>query len=592
MAVWGTPAPRAGRAQVSFLIVQARMTPPTQDSTVPPPDAERPAPDSRFEAILAIAADAIITVDESQRIVHFNRGAERIFGYTAGELIGGPLDVLIPERYREAHVRHVADFAAGSESARLMGHRREVSGLRKGGEEFPCEASISKIGAPGERLFTVVLRDVTERRQAERNQQLLSEAGARLSKSLEYDETLRVVVELAVPTLADCALLDILDDRRDDQAPLYRLASTHADPYCQQILQEYERPRGLAVSTPSRVMDVIRGRRPSVASEVPPARAEADLGLVAPGLGVRSYMIVPLIAREHVLGALTLLSTSGRRYGDADLALAQELALRAAFAIDNARLYRIAQNANRIRDEVLGAVSHDLRTPLSVIAMCTRVLLESPPHDEAVRRDMLSTIDQSADWMMRLIRDLLDVSSMEAGRLSIDKRPEDVAPIVERAVQMFARASAERSVPIYEDVPPGLPPVLGDAARLLQVLANLVGNAVKFTQRGRITVSAEADGDYVVISVTDTGPGIPREHLPHIFDRYWHARRESRIQGSGLGLAIAKGIVEAHGGRIGVESDVGLGTRFSFTVPLARSTPAELTPVRESLTSPGHSPAR
>lgn len=205
---------------------------------------------------------------------------------------------------------------------------------------------------------------------------------------------------------------------------------------------------------------------------------------------------------------------------------------------------------------------------------------------------MLTAIDQSTEWMMRLIRDLLDVSSIEAGRLSIERRAEDVAPLVERTVQMFARASAERSIPIYEDVPPGLPPVLGDAARLLQVLANLVGNAVKFTEQGRITVSAAAEGDHVVFSVTDTGPGIAGEHLPHIFERYWHAQKASRVRGSGLGLAIAKGIVEAHGGRMAVESEVGKGSKFSFAIPIARSTAAELPSVRESLTGRGHSPAR
>ena len=553
----------------------------------------RQAPDSSFEAILAIAADAIISIDESQRIVHFNRGAERIFGYTAAEMIGSPLDILIPARFRAGHARHVADFAAGGESARLMGHRREVSGLRKNGQEFPAEASISKIGKPGERLFTVVLRDVTDRRQAERKQQFLAEAGARLSKSLEYDETLRVVVDLGVPTLADCALLDIIDERAAERVHVHRLVSTHVDPARREILSRFERAQGVTSSVSSTMREVLAKGQPSIAMDVDQGRAESELGLLpfGAGLGVRSYMVVPLVAREHVVGSLSLLATSSRRFDESDLALAQELALRSAFAIDNARLYRLAQTASTMRDQVLGVVSHDLRTPLSVIAMCTRVLLESPPNDEQSRRDMLATIDQSTEWMMRLIRDLLDVSSIEAGRLSIERRPEDVAPIVERAVQMFSRASAERSVPIYEDVPPGLPPVSGDAVRLLQVLANLVGNAVKFTAHGKITVGAEAGEDHVVMSVTDTGPGIPREDLPYIFDRFWHAQREARTQGSGLGLAIAKGIVEAHGGRISVESDVGKGSKFSFTIPIARSGVEELPTVRESLTRGRRSPA-
>jgi PAS domain S-box-containing protein len=541
--------------------------------------------ESKFEAILDIAADAIITVDESQRIVHFNRGAEH--------MIGGPLDALIPERFRTGHAQHVASFAAGADSSRLMGHRREVSGLRKNGQEFPAEASISKIGAPGERLFTVVLRDVTERRQVERNQRFLSEAGARLSSSLEYEDSLRAVVEIPVPALADCAFLDIVPERSDDTGRIRRLTSTHADPARRLLLRDMERGQPMTWSSSSRVIDVLRGGDPYVSTRSTGAEQTPDAALpFARELGVTSVMILPLIAREHVVGALSLISTdSARRYGDADLALAQELSMRAALAIDNAHLYRLAQHANRVRDEVLGVVSHDLRTPLSVIAMCTRVLLESPPNEESARRDMLSTIDQSTEWMMRLIRDLLDVSNIEAGRLSIERSAEDVAPIVERVVQMFARAAAERAVPIYEDVPPGLPPMYGDPGRILQVLSNLVGNAVKFTQKGRITVSAAADDENIVISVSDTGPGIPHDHLTHIFERYWHARSTAKTQGSGLGLAIAKGIVEAHGGRLVVNSELGSGSVFSFTIPVARHG-AHLPSVGESRTPARHSPTR
>ena len=170
--------------------------------------------------------------------------------------------------------------------------------------------------------------------------------------------------------------------------------------------------------------------------------------------------------------------------------------------------------------------------------------------------------------MHRLIRDLLDVAAIEAGRLSIERQREDVGGIVQRVLTMFERDAAARGIVLDSRVAAGLPPVCADAERVLQVLTNLVGNATKFTPAGgRVTVSVDADGDAVLFRVSDTGPGIPREHLAHLFELYWHAQRNARSRGSGYGLAIANGIVVAHGGRIWVDSTLGVGSTFSFTIP-------------------------
>jgi PAS domain S-box-containing protein len=527
--------------------------------------------DDKLAGILAIAADAIITVDEAQRIVHFNRGAEAIFGYTAEEIVGRHLNFLIPDRFRAKHGDHVASFASGAETARQMGHRREVSGLRKDGVEFPAEASIAKLGEPGRRLFAVVLRDVGERKRIERNERFLSEAGTALAGSLDYDATLRTVASLPVPWLGDCCLLDIAEDGTGEQSALRRIASGHADRRITEILKRAELEQSLRWTTPTVVVDVLRSGEPRILTQVREAGDVSDDAFpLLRGVGIRSAMVLPLLAHERVVGVLSVISTDPeRQYGASDLPLATEYAFRAALAVDNARLYRLAQQANRARDEVLGVVSHDLRNPLNAIAMISRVLIEEPPKSEDARLELIMAVNESAGLMSRLIQDLLDVSNIEAGHLSLERGPVQVEPILDRAVQMFAGAAVSHDVALVHSIEDGLPPVDADSERLLQVLANLLSNAVKFTpDGGRISLSAQRVGHEVRFAVADSGPGIPGEDLAHVFDRYWHAKRTARTSGSGLGLAIAKGLVEAHGGRLDVQSRSGEGCVFAFTIPV------------------------
>jgi signal transduction histidine kinase len=227
--------------------------------------------------------------------------------------------------------------------------------------------------------------------------------------------------------------------------------------------------------------------------------------------------------------------------------------------------------------DVLSVVAHDLRAPLSVIAIYARAVEDLAQGrarlDAAKVREAMRTIRETTGWMDRMIQDLLDVATIEAGRLSFDPRPVDVVLILMQAAELFEHLAAERSIRLTTDVPDHLPVVRADAARVLQVVANLLSNAIKFTQPGgEVTVRASATPTEVVLSVVDTGPGIPAEHVSHVFDRFWrahHASNGSQVRGAGLGLAIAKGIVEAHGGKIWVESrGPGTGSAFHFTLPV------------------------
>jgi signal transduction histidine kinase len=230
-----------------------------------------------------------------------------------------------------------------------------------------------------------------------------------------------------------------------------------------------------------------------------------------------------------------------------------------------------AEAAVRARDEVLRIVAHDIGNSLSAVKIHALVLERTLPAGDAgsEARKRTGAIRDLTVQMDRLRQDLLDVAAIEAGRLSFEPAPMDVAEVVAEAAAALAEVAAEKGVSLSAAAAPGLPRVSADRERVLQVLANLGGNAVKFTPAGgTVTVRAERDGGCVRVSCADTGPGISGDDLPHVFDRFWQAR-STRRAGAGLGLAIAKGIVEAHGGTISAESTSGEGSTFAFTLPVA-----------------------
>jgi len=244
--------------------------------------------------------------------------------------------------------------------------------------------------------------------------------------------------------------------------------------------------------------------------------------------------------------------------------------------VDNVRLVGEAQDALRAREDLLAIVSHDLRNPLGVVLASTALLLKSnlPPDKQERARRQVEAIQRAGNRMNRLIRDLLDFASIQAGRLSVSLRPQDVAAMVNEVLEVTEPLASAKSLRLTADVAPDLA-IRCDHDRVIQLFSNLVGNAVKFTpDGGTITVRATPDGEVVRFAVADTGPGIPADELPHVFDRYYQAQRKNR-DGIGLGLSIARGIVEAHGGRIWVESQgvEGEGTTFFFTLPLGDSPP-------------------
>jgi signal transduction histidine kinase len=450
-----------------------------------------------------------------------------------------------------------------------MGERGQILGLRKNGEEFPAEAAISHLGPEGRQVFSVVLRDVTDRRRAHETQRLLAEAGETLASSLGHDETLRNVARLAVPVLADACIVNAFHGDR-----FHGIAVAHVDPSrVTEIERErLEHPIDLGGRHP--VAEVIRTQRPiswSSADDISPDNesVRADLNYIF-GRLPSAAIITPLIARGQLLGVIGFYRERGR-YESNDFFLAEELGRRAALAIDNARLHDLVRAGVQARDDMIGIVSHDLRNPVNAVKMLTGVMLdrqqEVPLPAEMV--DYASVIRQAAEQMDGLISDLLDVTRVEAGRLAVDLKRENTEELLSDALRTLAPVTSQKSITLRLNSPDDLPDVMADRERIGQAISNLVGNAVKFSPAGgEIIVRVAVLDQEILFSVSDKGKGMNPEQLSHAFDRFWQSSRTDR-QGAGLGLAITKGIIEAHGGRIWAESTPDAGSTFYFTLPTA-----------------------
>jgi PAS domain S-box-containing protein len=425
-------------------------------------------------------------------------------------------------------------------------------------------------------------RAATER--VHKQVQLLVEASDLLAASLDPVHTLRQLADFAVPRLADFCMTYLSD------GPLVRrvgLSHRRADKLG--FLQALHAVSELSLADETGAGAVIRTGQPVLMPELSDellcsfAHNGQHLAAIR-SLAPRSTMIVPLTTRGRSIGAIafSLTEDSERRYGSDDLRFAIDLANRVALLVDNARLYSEAQQAVRTRDDIMAVVSHDLRNPLSTIAM-TCGLLELDPGPE-LRAQAQRSIGRATKQMDRLIQDLLDVSRIDSGGLSMQLTTVEVAALIDEAYAMALPLAQDRRVQLERRVAEGTHFVDGDRDRLLQVLGNLIGNALKFVPAGgKISIGAQDAYGQTRIWVSDTGPGISPESLPKVFDRFWQADRQGG-HGAGLGLTIAKSIIEAHGGQIGVQSREGGGSTFFCWLqsrasrPLTQSSPAHTLP--------------
>ena len=514
-----------------------------------------------------------VLVHGEGRILFANPMASALLGAAShGELLGRPiLDFVHRDFHGLFHerVRQLRDGAAELPAV-------EKRFVRLDGSTVDVEVTRIGFTFRGRPAVQMVVRDITERKRADEARRLLFDAGTMLASSLDHESTLGSVARLAVPALADWCLVDLAAD----DGTVHRLAVAHADPSADEAARALRR---FSWRTGERAETIERVVRTGCA-ELATKPSDEDIDGLARNqeqrtllrrLDIVSYLCVPLAAHGRTLGTLTFIITaeSGRRFSAAELKLADEIAHRAALAVDNARLYREAREANRAKSQFLATMSHELRTPLNAIAGYTELMelgVHGPVSD--AQREDLRRIRLNQQHLLGLINDVLSFARLETGRLEFDIT--DV-PIEETLAAVGAHVEpqlvARRLRYEYRGGDPSCT-CRADRDKLRQIVLNLLSNAMKFSPAGgRVTLDWDATVESVAIRVSDTGRGIPADKLDLIFEPFVQIDTSfsARMEGTGLGLAISRELARAMGGEVTVRSTPGEGSTFTLTLPRA-----------------------
>jgi len=428
------------------------------------------------------------------------------------------------------------------------------------------DGSVSGVGAAS--------IEVTEQVRARQHMAVLAQAGQRLFSPLEQTEIIQQVARLIVETLAELCLVDLVND----SGKLEQVFAIHREAASTQRLEELRGRYGLSATLGLR-LEVLRAGKPLVCPEPPDevlaqhARDAEHLRLLRE-LNIQAVCILPLRVPGRMLGVLSVLSTQpGRAFPPDEVALMEELASRAALAIDHARLYADLQKAVRVRDEFLSVASHELKTPLTPLSLKLQMLereLKRHP-DSALKQHVASYVDlghRQIKKLTELIGDLLDVSRIGAGRLRLEKQEVDLAALVREVVSRFEPTATQAGTPLELQLD-GAPRGQWDPGRLEQVVTNLLDNALKYGPGKPILLQLRAEPGQAVLTVTDHGIGIEPAYLGRIFERFERAVSDRHYGGLGLGLYITRELVHAHGGTIRVQSEPGVRTAFTVELPLS-----------------------
>jgi signal transduction histidine kinase/ActR/RegA family two-component response regulator len=426
------------------------------------------------------------------------------------------------------------------------------------------------------RLYAAEKRAREAAESGQRRSEFLARASKLLTSSMEDEPpTLASIPGAAVPHVADWCIVELAEDRLRGAPALVAHVEPEKVPLVRELGQRLRAPGLLGYG----ISRVLQSAKSELHRAVPLEQARAvggpELASLLAEIGIGSSILVPITVRKSTLGVIVLAS-SRRVYDEDDLAMAEDLGRRAGLALDNARLYRDAREADRQKDEFLAMLSHELRNPLAPIVSALDVM--SLGAGGAFARER-SVIQRHVEHVVRLVDDLLDVARMTRGKVRLHEEPSEVAKVIAKAVEMVVPLIDGRAQGLTIDVPASGIPVMADPARLAQAIANLLENASKYTPlAGAIAITARPSGSEAVIRVIDSGIGIAAEALPRIFDLFaQEARALDRAGGGlGIGLTVVKELVALHGGSVSAESEgPGRGSAFIVRLPLASLAPVE-----------------
>jgi PAS domain S-box-containing protein len=538
----------------------------------------------RLAAIVESSDDAIISKDLNGIVTSWNIAAERIFGYTAAEMIGQSIRLLIPEDRQNEEDVVLGQVRSGAKVDHFDTIRR-----RKDGSPIPISLTVSPIRDDHGRIVgaSKIARDISERREAERERaRLLAEAerhattterlnhvGALVAATLDRRELIQAVTDAATE-LTTAAFGAFFYNAIDEKGEAYTLYTISGVP--REAFSKFPMPRNTKVFDPTfRGVGIVRSD--DITSDPRYGHNPPHHGMPAGHLPVRSYLAVPVRHRSgEVLGGLFFGHPAPGRFTEQHERLVAGIASWAAIGLENAQLYVGVQEASRLKDEFLATLSHELRTPLNAILGYARMVKSGIVSPDRMMK-AVDTIERNATSLTQIVEDVLDVSRIIAGKMRLNVQPVQLPRIIRDSVEAFAPAAESKGLRIETILDAYPPAVSGDPERLQQVIWNLISNAVKFTDRGgTIRVVLESTDRELTLTVSDTGVGIEPAFLPHMFERFRQADGGTTRErgGLGLGLGIARQLVEMHGGTIHANS-AGIGKGATFTVRLPSAAAAE-----------------